>query len=79
MLKIKEEGVQAVLLHDGWHTIYDKSFRINGSCVIGQAKIGGKVPEWTMVATWKEVASGKEAMTSVTVPFDSVLGLKEEE
>jgi hypothetical protein len=78
MLKIKEEGVQAVLLHDGWHTIHDRSFGITGRCVIGETKIAGKVPEWQMVATWKEVISGKEAIASVTVRFDSILGLREE-
>jgi hypothetical protein len=76
MIEIMPEDVEAVLLHDGWHVIDRKSFTITNSCVFGKREgTLNRVPEWKQVASWTEAPVGTVSH-SVTVPFDSILGVR---
>lgn len=74
MLTIDREEVEAVLLHDGWHSVHEKSFRID-SIEIRSTAIG--LVQWRQAAIWEEVAFAATVHHKVTVPFESILAFRE--
>jgi hypothetical protein len=78
LLEIIPEDVEAVLLADGWHPVNENSFMITKSCIFQIEKgTAQKRPEWdNWVASWKENPAGREFTRNVTVPFDSILGVR---
>lgn len=77
MIAIMPEHIEAVLLNDGWHKVVEGSFQITNSCIFGKAK-GQRTPEWRgWAAFWKEASTGgTEVIYTVTVPFESILGIR---
>jgi hypothetical protein len=75
MLVTEPQNIEAVLLSDGWHTVHGKSFKVV-HCEISTR--GMRHGEWKNAATWQELDTDTEkTVHSITVPFDSVLGIKE--
>ena len=75
MLVTAPQNIEAVLLSDGWHAIHDQSFEVV-HCEISTR--GMRHGEWKNAATWQELdADGGKTVRSITVPFDTVRGIRE--
>jgi hypothetical protein len=70
MIDIKPANVAAVLLPDGWHEVHGATFTIDTAAIAS----GG----WKKAAHWEEAFVGRGRLYHlVTVPFESVLGVRE--
>jgi hypothetical protein len=75
LVVIEPQNIEAVLLNDGWHAVHGKSFRVV-HCEI--ATTGFRHCEWTNAANWQELVTDiTNIVRSITVPFGSVLGIRE--
>jgi endonuclease YncB( thermonuclease family) len=75
MLVTEPQNIEAVLLSDGWHAVHDQSFKVV-YCEISAR--GMRHGEWKNAATWQELdADSEKTVRSITVPFDTVRGIRE--
>ncbi|MGH7844281.1 MAG: hypothetical protein ACREQW_03795 [Candidatus Binatia bacterium] len=75
MVVIEPQNIDAVLLNDGWHTVHGRSFSVV-HCEISMT--GVRHGEWRNAATWRELTTGATKLVrSITVPFETVLGIQE--
>lgn len=67
MDEIKPEGIDSVLIEDGWHRVRERSFKIQ-PCEFGGAAADA---EWK-AAVWEEIPRQRGPAYQVTVPFESI-------
>ena len=75
MLVTEPQNIEEVLLSDGWHAVHGQSFKVVHCEISTRGMWHG---EWKKGATRQELdTNATKAVRSITVPFETVRGIRE--